>query len=171
MRLYQSWKNYVAQAALGVPVARHWTRSWLVDLHADFFVDASEVDAEARRAFFEALFDASVDAYEHALDEGYPEAEAREITHIMGTFAFTEKGWGDLVEFPPAERDAYYARYEGFFERYGVAPDDPFGDFTPPGGLPDAPETPERLDGDFPLAEPGLTDDIYVPAPNVDART
>lgn len=171
MRLYQSWKNYVAQLALDVPVASTWMRSWLVDLHTNFFVEASAQDGADRRAFFDELFDASIDAYQHALDEGYPEAEAREITHIMGTFAFCEKGWGELVEFPPEERDAYRERYAGFFDRYGVTLDDPFGDFTPPGGFPDAPATPDRLDGDYPLAEPGLTDDIYVPAPDLDVRT
>ena len=162
MRLYQTWRNYVAQFALDVPVVRSFVRDWLVDLHVDFFTAASERDADAREARFRALFDASIDVYECALAEGYPESHAREITHIQAAFDFYEHGWAELLEFPPAECEAYYEKYRDFFERHGCTREQPFGEFAPPSGLPSAPETPARLDGDYPIAEPGHVDGIYL---------
>lgn len=171
MRLYQTWKNYASQLLLqwDIPLVTDWVRSWLVDLHVDFFTEHSETDAAARRPLLEALFDATIDVYLQALREGYPEAQAREITHIQGSWAFIERGWGDLVEFPPEEARAYYERYADFFDRHDCSPDDPLGEFLP-GGLPDAPETPGRLNGDYPLAEPGLDDGVYVVAEETDVR-
>ncbi|GAD51477.1 hypothetical protein MBEHAL_0237 [Halarchaeum acidiphilum MH1-52-1] len=162
MRLYQTWRNYVAQIALDVPVVRSFVRDWLVGLHVDFFTEASERDADAREDHLRAVFETSIDVYERALAEGYPESHAREITHVQGAFDFYERGWGDLLEFPPDEREAYYEKYRGFFERHGCTLERPFGEFAPPGGFPDAPETPERLDGDYPIAEPGHVDGIYL---------
>ena len=75
-------------------------RSWLVDLHADFFVANSERDAEAHRPLFRALFDATLDVYLTALEEGYPEAQARETTHIQGAWAFLNHGWGRTNRVP-----------------------------------------------------------------------
>ncbi|QKY21191.1 hypothetical protein B4589_012700 [Halolamina sp. CBA1230] len=169
MRLHQSWRNYAAQVLLelDIPLVTDWVRSWLVDLHTDFFVEHSERDAEARRPLFEALFDATIDVYREALREGYPEAQAREITHIQGSWTFIQQGWGELVEFPPEEADAYYERYEDFFDRHGCSPENPLGEFAPPSGLPDTPETPGRLNGDYPFAVPNLTDGVYV----VDEKT
>lgn len=172
MRLFQTWKNYVAQVLLerDVPLVTELVREWIVDVHTDFFVEHSETDAERRRERFDAIFDASIDVYLRALAEGYPEAKAREITHIQGSFEFQNLGWGELIEFPPDEREAYHERYEEFFDRYCCSPDRPFGEFTPPGGFPDAPSTPERMNGDYPLADPGLTDDVYVLTEEVDVR-
>ncbi|MFB6079365.1 MAG: DUF6149 family protein [Halarchaeum sp.] len=170
MRLYQTWRNYLAQLALGAPVVESLVRDWLVDLHTDFFVAASERDAAAREPHLRAVFEASIDVYERALAEGYPESHAREITHVQGALHFHERGWGELLEFPPSERDAYYEKYRDFFERHGCALDAPFGEFAPAGGFPDAPETPERLDGDFPNAEGGYVDGIYLHGADVDVR-
>ncbi|MFC7165554.1 DUF6149 family protein [Halospeciosus flavus] len=171
MKIYQTWRNYVAQVLLDTP-AEPLVRRWLVSLHTDFFLDQAERDAEARKEHLDALFDASIDVYEQALDEGFPEAEAREITHIQGDHDFYNHGWAEYLEVPPEELDEHWERYADFYERHGCTPEDPLGEFAPPGGLPDAPETPERLEEDeFPVAESGMADDVYVPAPNLDART
>ena len=171
MRLYQTWRNYAAQLVLerDVPVVSARVRSWLVDLHADFFADHSEQDAEGRRPLFEALFDTTIDVYLQALREGYPEAQAREITHIQAAWTFIDHGWGELLEFPPEESTAYYERYADFFDRHGCSPEAPLGEFAPR-GLPDAPETPERLNDDYPLAEPGLDDGVYVVSEETEVR-
>ncbi|GAB6879069.1 DUF6149 family protein [Halorubrum gandharaense] len=172
MRLHQSWRNYVSQLLLqrDLPVVTDLTRRWLVGLHVDFFVEHAETDGEKRRDHLNALFDATMDVYLRALEEGFPEAQAREITHIQGTWAFQNQGWGELVEFPPDEREAYHERYADFFDRYGCSPDDPLGEFAPAGGLPDAPATPERMHGDYPFAAPDLTDGVYIVAENTEAR-
>ncbi len=172
MRIYQTWRNYASQVVLqrDIPVVSDWVHSWLVDLHADFFAEHSERDGDARRPLFEALFDSAIDAYLAALEEGYPEAQAREITHIQGAWTFIEHGWGELLELPPEEATAYYERYEDFFDRHGCSPEAPLGEFAPAEGLPDAPETPERLNGDYPFAEPGLDDGVYVVAEKTDVR-
>ncbi|GAB7013983.1 DUF6149 family protein [Halolamina salina] len=172
MRLHQSWKNYATQLLLEreIPLVTDWTRSWLVDLHADFFVEHSEQDGTARRPLFDALFDAAIDVYLAALREGYPEAQAREITHIQGSWTFIRHGWGELIEFPPDESAAYYERYEAFYDRHDCSPKDPFGEFAPADGLPDAPETPERLNGDYPFAASGLDDGVYVVDENTEVR-
>lgn len=87
MRLFQTWRNYAAQVLLerDIPLVTDWVRSWLVDLHADFLAENSERDGDARRPLLEALFDSAIDVYLAALREGYPEAQAREITHIQGS--------------------------------------------------------------------------------------
>lgn len=171
MRLHQTWKNFVSAVVLqrNVPFVTAWVRDWLVEVHTDFFVEHSERSGEARRPHLQALFEVALDAYLAALDEGYPEAAAREITHIQASWDFQNHGWGDLVEFPPDERDAYYERYRDFFERHGATPANPFGRFAP-AGLPDAPTTPGRMDGEYPLAQPGLTDDVYVYAEHDEQR-
>lgn len=166
MRLYQTWKNYAAQVVLEreLPVVSSVVRDRLVDLHTEFFVEHSERDGEKRRDRLDGLFDRTLDMYVAALREGYPEAEAREITHIVAAWEFMNQGWGELLEIPPAETDDYYERYAPFFRRYGITPEEPLGEFTPSGGLPDAPETRERMNGDYPFAEAGLADDVYVHA-------
>lgn len=171
MRLHQTWKNHLSAVVLSrdIPVVTARLRSWLVTVHTDFFVEHSETDGEARRRHLQALFEVALDAYRSALREGYPEAEAREITHVQATWDFQNHGWGDLVEFPPGERDTYHERYRGFFDRHDASPEDPFGDFAP-AGLPDAPATPARMDGDYPLANPSFTDDVYVYAPADERR-
>lgn len=171
MRIFQTWRDYLAQTLLvgDPPVLGRLARRWIVNLHVDTYVEFSERDAAAREPHFRALFDTAVDVYVRASKEGYPEAQAREITHVQGTWDFIDHGWGELVEFPPAEADAYYDRYREFYDRYGCSPDDPFGEFAPPGGLPAAPET-DRLERPYPLAEPGLADDVYVLAPDLGRR-
>ncbi|GGL23276.1 hypothetical protein GCM10009037_03520 [Halarchaeum grantii] len=162
MRLYQTWRNYAVQLALGTPVVDSVVRDWLVDLHTEFFRDASERDAAAREPHLRAVFEASIAVYERALAEGYPESHAREITHVQGAFDFANHGWGELLEFPPEERDAYYEKYRDFFERHDCTLEAPFGEFAPAGGFPSAPETPGRLDGELPFAEAGHVDGIYL---------
>jgi len=172
MLLHQTWRNYVSQVLLerDLPLVTDRVRRWLVDVHADIFVEASETAGAARRPRLEAIFDVTIDVYLTALSEGFPEAQAREITHIQGSWAFQNVGWGELIEFPPDEREAYHERYRDFFDRYGCSPDDPFGEFAPPGGLPDAPTTPERMNGDYPFAAADLTDGVYVVAEDTEAR-
>ncbi|MFB6126329.1 MAG: DUF6149 family protein [Halolamina sp.] len=164
--LYQTWKNFAAQVVLqrDVPILADLIRRRLVALHTDFFVEHSERDGEARRDRLRALFDRTLEAYTEALSEGYAEAQAREITHIMAAWDFTNHGWGELLEIPPEEREAYHERYRPFFDAHGATPERPLGEFAPDGGLPEAPETPERLNGEYPFAEGGLADDVYVHA-------
>lgn len=172
MRIYQSWRDYLAQIVLvkEPPVLSRLLRRRLVTYHTDFYVEQSERDADARRPRFRATFEAALDAYVRATEEGYPEAQAREITHTMATWDFLNHGWGELIEFPPEEATAYYERYRGFYDRHGCSPESPFGEFAPDDGLPSTPETPDRLNGDYPLAEPGLAGEVYVLADDLDAR-
>lgn len=171
VKLSQTWRNYVCHVALdaGIPLVTPMVRRYIVRVHTEYYVEASERDAEARRSLFDAFFDVSVDVYLRALKEGYPESQAREITHVTASWIFGNHGWGELVEYPPSERDAYHTRYSGFFERHGMAPDAPLGEFSPEDGLPDAPETPDRT-GDLPMASPGLTDGVYVDADEDELR-
>jgi hypothetical protein len=68
-----------------------------------------------------------------------------------------------MMEFPSDELDDHYDRYREFFERHGVAIEDPLGEFAPAGGIPDAPSTPEKIDEpEHPHAEGGFADDVYV---------
>lgn len=172
MRIYQTWRDYLAQVVLvrEPPVIDRLFRRWLVGLHTDFFVGASERDGSAREPHLRALFEGSLNAYVRATKEGYPEAQAREITHVLATWDFVDHGWGELIEYPPEEASEYYERYRDFYERHGCSPGNPLGEFEPPGGLPDAPETPDRLNGDYPLAEPGLADDVYIMTEDLGVR-
>jgi hypothetical protein len=104
-----------------------------------------------------------MDTYVAALRESYTEAEAREITHIQANFDFYNHGWTEMMEFPADELEAHYGRYEDFFERHGIAIDDPLGAFRPAGGIADAPSRPGKLDDpEHPHAEGGFADDVYV---------
>lgn len=172
MRIYQTWRDYAVQVALvrDLPVLAGVARRRVVDLHVERYLELSERDEREREPHFRMLFETALDGYVRASKEGYPEANAREITHIQATWHFADLGWAELLEFPPREADDYYARYRDFYDRHGCSPSDPFGEFAPPGGLPDAPETPDRMDGAFPLAEPGLADETYVLAPDLDDR-
>ncbi|MFB6302447.1 MAG: DUF6149 family protein [Haloferacaceae archaeon] len=172
MRMFQTWRDYAAQVVLvrDLPVLTPLVRRRLVTMHTETYREFSERDAAAREPHLRALFDAAVDAYVRASKEGYPEIHAREIAHVMGTWAFLRQGWGELVEFPPREAEAYYRRYSEFYDRHGCAPADPLGEFAPPGGLPPAPSTPERMQGEYPLAEPGLADEVYAVADDLDVR-
>ncbi|AGB30531.1 hypothetical protein C488_07222 [Natrinema pellirubrum DSM 15624] len=164
MKLRQNAKHFAYRKALETPGIRSVANSGLVRLHTKIFTGkADPARAEERKAHLDGLFDATMDAYLRALQEGYSEAEAREITHIQANFDFYNHGWTEMMEFPADELEAHYDRYGEFFERWDVTIDEPLGQFAPPEGLPEAPSTPERLDDpDHPHAEGGFADDVYV---------
>ncbi|MFB6087418.1 MAG: DUF6149 family protein [Haloarculaceae archaeon] len=172
MRIYQTWRDFAAQLVLvrDVPLLAPFVRRKLVDLHVERYQELSERDEMAREPRFRALFETALDVYVRASEEGYPEIQAREIAHILGTFDFLNHGWGELIEFPPREVEDYHERYAEFYDRYDCTPENPFGRFAPAGGFPAAPRTPERMAGAYTLAEPGLADDVYVLAPGLDRR-
>jgi hypothetical protein len=163
MKIRQTVRHIAAKKALETPVLGDRVHDRLVDLHTSVFLDmADEVRAEERRDRLDALFDATVDAYLAALQEGHTEAEAREITHVMANFDFYNHGWTEMMEFPADEVEEHYERHRGYFERHGITIDDPLGEFADV-ALPDAPATPEKLeDPEHPHAEGGFADDVYV---------
>jgi hypothetical protein len=164
MKIRQNVRHWAAKKALTMPVVGQKTNDWLVDLHTRVFLDkADESHREARRAHLDDFFDATMDTYVAALDSGYTEAEAREITHVQANFDFYNHGWTEMMEFPSDELTEHYDRYEEFFERWDITIDDPLGDFRPADGIAEAPSTPERLDDpEHPHAEGGFADDVYV---------
>ncbi|QCS41438.1 DUF6149 family protein [Natrinema versiforme] len=164
MKLRQNAKHFAYRKALETPGIRSVANSGLVRLHTKIFTGkADPAHAEERKAHLDGLFDATMDAYLRALQAGYSEAEAREITHIQANFDFYNHGWTEMMEFPADELEAHYDRYREFFERWDVTIDEPLGQFAPPEGLPEAPSTPERLeDPEHPHAEGGFADDVYI---------
>jgi len=164
MKIKQSVKHWAAKQSLTAPVVGEMVSDKLVDLHTGVFLDwAEENRQEERRERLEGFFDATMDTYVAALEEGHPEAEAREITHAQANFDFYNHGWTEMMEFPVDEVEAHYDRYHEFFESHGITIDDPLGEFAPEGGLPEAPSTPEKLDDpDHPHAIGGFADDVYV---------
>ncbi|MFW5983901.1 MAG: DUF6149 family protein [Halobacteria archaeon] len=161
MKIRQTVRHFAAKKALETPVVGGVVNDRLVDLHTRVFLDkAEEGRAEERREHLDAFFDATMDAYLAALNEGYTEAEAREITHVQANFDFYVHGWTEMMEFPVDEVDEHYDRYSGFFKRHGVTVEEPLGEF---GEVPDAPATPEKLDDpEHPSALEGYEDDVYV---------
>jgi hypothetical protein len=164
MKIRQNIRHWAMKQALTAPVVGDVTHEKLVDLHTGVFLDrADETTREERRAHLDDLFDATIDAYLAALDDGYTEAEAREITHIQANFDFYNHGWTEMMEFPAEELEPHYDRYREFFEANGITIDHPLGDFHPEEGLATAPSTPEKLDDpEHPHAEGGFADDVYV---------
>jgi len=164
MKIRQNVRHFASRKALELPGLRDVVRPKLVDLHVRIFADKAPEDRrEEREPRLEGFFDATMDMYLTALQEGYTEAEAREITHVVGTFDFYNHGWAEMMEFPPDELAAHYDRYASFFEAHGIDIDDPLGEFRPEGGIPEAPTTPEKLDdGEFENAAAGYSDDVYV---------
>jgi len=164
MKIRQNVRHWAAKKALTMPVVGQKTNDWLVDLHTKVFLDkADEAHREDRRAHLDDFFDATMDTYVAALDSGYPEAEAREITHIQANFDFYNHGWTEMMEFPSDELPEHYDRYAEFFERWDITIDAPLGDFRPADGVAEAPSTPEKLDDpEHPHAEGGFADDVYV---------
>jgi hypothetical protein len=164
MKLRQNARHFATRKALETPGLRAVATRGLVSLHTRIFLGrADEARAEERREHLDAFFAGTVDAYLAALQEGYGEAEAREITHVMANFDFYDHGWTEMMEFPADEVDDHFERYADFFERHGVAVDDPLGEFEPDGGVPAAPATPAKLsDPDHPHAEGGDADDANV---------
>ncbi len=172
MKIRQNVRHWAMKQALSVPILGDVTHDKLVDLHVSVFLDyADEAHREDRRAHLADLFDATVDTYLAALEAGYPEAEAREITHVQANFDFYNHGWTEMMEFPADELEAHYERYRDFFRAHGITIDDPLGEFRPPDGLAFAPSTPEKLDDpDHPHAEGGFADDVYVEGPDGEVR-
>jgi hypothetical protein len=164
MKIRQTIRHFAAKQALQLPGLRTATTSALVKLHTRVFLDRASADRrDERRDHLDDLFTATMDMYLAALQDGYEEAEAREITHIVANFDFYNHGWTEMMEFPGEELDTHYRRYESFFDEYDVAIDDPLGRFLPVEGLADAPATPERLDDpNYEHATAGYEDDVYV---------
>jgi hypothetical protein len=138
MKLRQNLRHWAAKKALTTPVIGEFATEKLVDMHTGIFLGkADEARREERRAHLDAFFDATMDSYVAALEAGYPEAEAREITHVQSNF--------------------------DFFTSHGITIDDPLGEFTPADGIPAAPKTLEKLaDPEYANAIAGFADDAYV---------
>ncbi|MEF8825605.1 MAG: DUF6149 family protein [Halapricum sp.] len=164
MKIRQNVRHWAAKQALTMPVVGQYAIDKLVDIHTSVFLDRAEDSREdERRDYLDAFFEATMDTYVAALEAGYPEAEAREITHIQANFAFYNHGWTEMMEFPSDELDVHYNRYEEFFERHDISIDAPLGEFHPEDGLPSAPSTPAKLEEpEHPYAEGGFADDVYV---------
>ena len=164
MKIRQNIRHWAAKKALTTPVIGDVANDKLVDLHTKIFLEkADENRQEERREHLDDFFDATMDTYVAALQAGYTEAEAREITHIQANFDFFVHGWTEMMEIPGDELEDHYRRYEAFFVEHGITIDDPLGGFRPADGIADAPETPEKLDDPgHPHAEGGFADDVYV---------
>ncbi|MBX0348416.1 DUF6149 family protein [Haloarcula pellucida] len=164
MKLRQNVKHFAAKQALTLPVVGDKVNDRLVDLHTNVFAEkADPARADERRPHLDDFFDATMNTYVAALEAGYPEAEAREITHVQANFDFYNHGWTEMMEFPSDELEVHYERYDEFFERYDITIDDPLGKFRPADGITEAPSTPEKLeDPDHPHAVGGFADDVYV---------
>jgi hypothetical protein len=106
--LRQNVRHWAAKQALTAPVVGDRVRDRLVSLHTGVFLDrAPEPHREERRAHLDDLFAATIDTYVAAREAGYPEAEAREITHVQANFGFYNHGWTEMMEFPVDERRAH----------------------------------------------------------------
>lgn len=163
MKLRQNLRHFAAKRALTTPVIGDLARNKLVDLHTRVFLGRADPEhAEERRDHLDAFFHCTIDTYVVALDAGYPEAEAREITHIQANFDFFNHGWLEMMEFPTEEVEEHFERYRDFFAAHDITIADPLGEFrTRP--LPEAPSTPAKLDREeHPNAEEGFADDVYV---------
>ncbi|MFB6122427.1 MAG: DUF6149 family protein [Haloferacaceae archaeon] len=163
MKINQNVRHFASRKALETPGVRSVTKSALVSLHTRVFLkEADEDRRDERREHLDDFFAATMDTYLAALQEGYSEAKAREITHIQANFDFATRGWLEMMEFPADEVDEHFDRYSEFFERHGISIDDPLGEFRPKGGIADAPATPEKFDREQPNAVGGYADDVYV---------
>lgn len=164
MKIRQNVRHFASRKALELPVVRSVANQALVNLHTRIFLGRADPDhRDDRRDHLNDFFDATMDTYLVALQEGYSEAQAREITHIQGNFNFFNHGWVEMMEFPADELEDHYDRYEDFFDRYGITIDDPLGEFRPADGVAVAPSTPEKLESpEHPHAEGGFADDVYV---------
>ena len=164
MKIRQNIRHWAAKKALTTPVVGDVANDKLVDLHTSIFLNkADEERREERREHLDDFFDATMDTYLAALETGFAEAEAREITHIQANFDFFNHGWTEMMEIPADELEEHYRRYEGFFTEHGITIDDPLGGFRPAAGVSAAPETPERLaTPEYENALAGFADDVYV---------
>ncbi|MGQ3328316.1 MULTISPECIES: DUF6149 family protein [Halorubrum] len=164
MKIRQNIRHWAAKKALTTPVVGDVANDKLVDLHTSIFLNKADEDRrEERRAHLDSFFDATMDTYVAALEAGFPEAEAREITHVQANFDFFNHGWTEMMEIPGDELEEHYRRYESFFTDHGITIDDPLGEFVPEAGVVDAPETPEKLETpEYENALAGFADDVYV---------
>lgn len=164
MKLRQNVRHWASKQALTLPVLGEKMNDWLVDKHTGIFLGrADDAHAEARRDHLDDFFDVTMDIYVTALESGYMEAQAREITHILANFDFYNHGWTEMMEFPVDELDVHYRRYADFFEAHGITIDGPMGEFRPREGIAEASSTPEKLEEpEHPYAEGGFADDVYV---------
>jgi PAS domain-containing protein len=164
MKISQNPRHWASKKALTTPGVRNVTRYALVKMHTRIFLEkADEKRREKRREHLDSFFEATMDSYVAALEAGYTEAEAREITHIQANFDFFNHGWTEMMEIPGDELEAHYRRYEEFFDRHGITIDDPLGEFEPDAGVASAPETPEKLETpEYENAKAGFADDVYV---------
>ncbi|SNR38985.1 DUF6149 family protein [Halorubrum vacuolatum] len=164
MKIRQNIRHWAAKKALTTPVIGDVANDKLVDLHTSIFLNkADEARREERRAHLDSFFDATMDTYVAALEAGFPEAEAREITHVQANFDFFNHGWTEMMEIPGDELEPHYRRYEEFFTGYGITIDDPLGEFRPAEGIAAAPATPEKLETpEYENAIAGFADDVYV---------
>ena len=164
MKIRQNVRHWAAKKALTAPVIGDIANDKLVDLHTGIFLDkADETRREERREHLDEFFDATMDTYVAALRAGFTEAQAREITHVQANFDFFVHGWTEMMEIPGDELEAHYRRYEEFFVKHGITIDDPLGEFRPPEGIAEAPETPEKLEQpEYENAIAGFADDVYV---------
>ena len=167
MKIRQNVRHWAAKQALTAPVIGDVANDKLVDLHTKIFLDkAAEPRREERREHLDGFFDATMDTYVQALEDGHPEAKAREITHIQANFDFFNHGWTEMMEFPADELESPLRTLRVVFSQYQITIDDPLGVFRPADGVPEAPSTPERLDDpEHPHAEGGFADDVYVEGP------
>jgi hypothetical protein len=167
MKIRQNIRHWAFKKALTSPVIGPFANDKLVDLHTGIFSDkADPAHRDERTDHLDGFFDATMDTYVAALQAGYPEAEAREITHIQANFDFFNHGWTEMMEIPADELEAHYRRYEAFFSEHGITIDDPLGAFRPADGVPEAPATPERLEEPvYENALAGFADDVYVETP------
>ena len=163
MKIRQNLRHWAAKNALTAPVLGDIANDKLVDMHTDIFLGKADKTArEDRRDHLDGFFDATMDTYVAALKADFPEAQAREITHIQANFDFFNHGWTEMMEFPADEIEDHYERYRSFFQDHDITIDDPLGEFRMR-GIPDAPATPEKLDRpEHPHAEGGFADDVYV---------
>ena len=164
MKIRQNIRHWAAKKALTTPVVGDVANDKLVDLHTSIFLNkADEERREERRAHLDDFFDATMDTYVAALEAGFPEAEAREITHVQANFDFFNPGWTEMMEIPGDELEAHYRRYEEFFSTHGITIDEPLGEFRPAAGIAAAPETPAKLETpEYENAKAGFADDVYV---------
>ncbi|MFC7225952.1 DUF6149 family protein [Salinirubellus salinus] len=167
MKIRQNLRHWAAKKALTTPVVGPRVNDKLVDMHTGIFLGKTdESNHDERRAHLDDFFDATMDTYVAALESGYPEAEAREITHVQANFDFFNHGWTEMMEIPGDELEDHYRRYEAFFADHGITIDDPLGEFRPLGGIAEAPKTPERLEEpEYENALAGFADDVYVETP------
>ena len=164
MKIRQTVRHWAAKKALTTPVVGDVASDRLVDLHTSIFLNRADEDRrEERRDHLDDFFDATMDAYVAALEAGFREASAREITHLQANFDFFTHGWTEMMEIPADEFETHYRRYEAFFLDHEITIDDPLGEFRPAGGVAPAPSTPERAAGSaYENAVAGFADDVYV---------